>query len=154
MAMKRLPLPRDPVQLGKLIVDIATGQVADEVDDGKNATSAEKGRKGAARRVASLTPRQRAEIAQTAAQAQYAAWLEVLPDNLQDGATDDALRAICALDLIQLQAIWCCSTFRRLSTTPFRVFVTRCLPKQIGPVLGQRRFCSGWTQDFFESAQR
>jgi len=27
MATKRLPPPRDPIQLGKLIVDIATGQV-------------------------------------------------------------------------------------------------------------------------------
>ena len=29
--------PRDPVQLGKLIVEIATGQVEDREDDGKNA---------------------------------------------------------------------------------------------------------------------
>ncbi len=29
MATKRLPRPRDPLQLGKLIVDIATGQVED-----------------------------------------------------------------------------------------------------------------------------
>jgi hypothetical protein len=37
-------------------------------------------------------------------QAQYAVWLEALPDNLQDGATADALRAICELDLAELQA--------------------------------------------------
>lgn len=36
MAKKRLKRPRDPLQLGKLIVDIATGQVEDETDDGKN----------------------------------------------------------------------------------------------------------------------
>ena len=41
-----------------------------------------------------------------------------------------------------------------LRATPFRVFVTLCLPKQIRPLLGHRQFCSGWTQDFFESAQR
>ncbi len=38
-------------------------------------------------------------------QAQYAAWLEALPENLQDGTTADALRAICELDLTDLQAI-------------------------------------------------
>jgi hypothetical protein len=38
-------------------------------------------------------------------QAQYAAWLEALPDNLQDGTTADALRAVCDLELTDLQAI-------------------------------------------------
>ena len=38
-------------------------------------------------------------------QAQYAAWLEALPDSLQDGATADALRAVCDLELTDLQAI-------------------------------------------------
>jgi hypothetical protein len=41
----------------------------------------------------------------TELQAQYAAWLETLPDNLQDGATADALRAVCELDLTDLRAI-------------------------------------------------
>ncbi len=44
-----------------------------------------------------------AELAQL--QAQYATWLEALPDSLQDGATADALRAVCDLDLTDLQAI-------------------------------------------------
>src|ERR1035437_7244363 len=35
MAIKRLPRPRDPIALAKLIGDIATGQVVDAVDDGK-----------------------------------------------------------------------------------------------------------------------
>ena len=41
MATKRLPRPRDPIQLGKLMVDIAIGQVVDEVEDeeGKKPTS-------------------------------------------------------------------------------------------------------------------
>ena len=39
------------------------------------------------------------------AQVEYAAWLESLPDNLQDSATAEALRAICDLDLTELQAI-------------------------------------------------
>ena len=38
-------------------------------------------------------------------QAQYVAWLEALPDNLQDTATAEALQAICDLDLTELQAI-------------------------------------------------
>jgi hypothetical protein len=39
------------------------------------------------------------------AQVEYAAWLERLPDSLQDSATAEALRAICDLDLTELQAI-------------------------------------------------
>ncbi len=38
------------------------------------------------------------------AQVEVAAWLESLPDNLQDSATAEALRAICDLDLSELQA--------------------------------------------------
>jgi len=40
----------------------------------------------------------------TALQNEYAAWLEALPDNLSDSATAEALRAICELDLSELQA--------------------------------------------------
>jgi hypothetical protein len=39
------------------------------------------------------------------AQVEFAAWLESLPDSLQDSATAEALRAICDLDLSELQAI-------------------------------------------------
>jgi hypothetical protein len=39
------------------------------------------------------------------AQAEHAAWLDSLPDSLQDSATAEALRAICELDLTELQAI-------------------------------------------------
>ena len=39
------------------------------------------------------------------AQAEYAAWLDSLPDSLRDSATAEALRAICELDLTELQAI-------------------------------------------------
>jgi hypothetical protein len=35
----------------------------------------------------------------------YQAWLEALPENMTDGATADALRAICDLDLSELQSI-------------------------------------------------
>ena len=41
----------------------------------------------------------------TELQAQYAAWLEALPTNLQDGALADALQVICDLDLAELQAV-------------------------------------------------
>jgi hypothetical protein len=40
-----------------------------------------------------------------ALQGQYAAWLEALPESLQDSATAEALRAIYDLDLTELQAI-------------------------------------------------
>ena len=36
MAEKRIKRPRDPMQLAKLIGDIATGQIQDVVEDGKN----------------------------------------------------------------------------------------------------------------------
>ena len=71
MTTKRLPRPRDPVQLGKLMVDIATGQVVDAVDDGKDAGAAEAGRKGAAARVHALSPGQRVAIARKAAASRW-----------------------------------------------------------------------------------
>ena len=38
-------------------------------------------------------------------QTEYGDWLEALPENLRDGATAEALRAICELDLSDLQAV-------------------------------------------------
>ena len=38
-------------------------------------------------------------------QSDYQAWLEALPENMADSATEDALRAICDLDLSELQSI-------------------------------------------------
>jgi hypothetical protein len=71
MALKRTPRPRDPIQLGKLMVDIATGAVPDAVDDGRDDAAAAMGRagglKGGAARAASLTPEKRKAIAQQAA---------------------------------------------------------------------------------------
>jgi hypothetical protein len=69
MAMKRTPRPRDPIQLGKLMVDIATGQVPDAVDDGRDAAAIKRGRAGGRSRAAVLTAEQRVEIAKRAAQA-------------------------------------------------------------------------------------
>jgi hypothetical protein len=41
----------------------------------------------------------------TRLQAEYDAWLQNLPENLQDTATGEALRAISELDLSELKAI-------------------------------------------------
>ena len=71
MATKRLPRPRDPIQLGKLMVDIATGQVEDAVEDGKDAAAVSLGRrgglKGGAARAKALSPERRIEIGRLAA---------------------------------------------------------------------------------------
>jgi hypothetical protein len=71
MATKRIPRPRDPIQLGKLMVDIATGRVVDAVEDGKDSAAAALGRKGGAARAASTTAEQRAAIARKAAKARW-----------------------------------------------------------------------------------
>jgi hypothetical protein len=71
MATKRLPRPRDPIQLGKLMVDIATGQIVDAVEDGKDAAAAELGRKGGAARARKMTPEQRVAIAKSAAKKRW-----------------------------------------------------------------------------------
>ena len=76
MALKRTPRPRDPIQLCKLIVDIATGQVPDAVDDGKDVAAVKRGKAGGLRggvsRASSLDPQKRREIAQKAADARWA----------------------------------------------------------------------------------
>ena len=72
MATKRLHRPRDPIALAKLVGDIATGQVADRVDDGKNGAAAELGRLGGPARARALTPERRREIALMGVQARRA----------------------------------------------------------------------------------
>lgn len=60
--------PRDPAQLAKLIVDIATGEVEEaDPNAGKDPAAAALGRKGGAARAASMDPERRAEIARKAA---------------------------------------------------------------------------------------
>ncbi len=80
MTEKRLPRPRDPIQLAKLIGDILTGQVEDRqpappVDPNKNAAAVELGRKGGLKggraRAESLTPEQRQKTAQDAARKRW-----------------------------------------------------------------------------------
>ena len=77
MATKRTPRPRDPIQLGKLMVDIATGQVANTVDDGKDPAAVELGRKGGTARGRSLTPPERANAARKAARTRWKASSDV-----------------------------------------------------------------------------
>jgi len=80
MTAKRLPRPRDPVQLGKLIGDILTGQVEDRAPDSPEDSTKDQaavslgrkgGLKGGAARAAKMTPEQRAEIARKAAKARW-----------------------------------------------------------------------------------
>jgi hypothetical protein len=62
--------PRDPAQLAKPIVDIATGEVEDGPKDREVSALARKGGlKGGKARAAALTPEQRSEIARAAASA-------------------------------------------------------------------------------------
>jgi hypothetical protein len=71
--------PRDPAQLAKLIVDIATGAVEDREptpeEQRKSANAVKRGRtgglKGGTIRAARLTPEQRTEIARVAAQTRW-----------------------------------------------------------------------------------
>jgi hypothetical protein len=71
MATKRIPRPRDPIALAKLVGDIATGQVVDAVDDGKDEAAAKKGERGGPARAKALSPRERSEIASLAAAARW-----------------------------------------------------------------------------------
>lgn len=65
--------PRDPNQLGKLIVDLSTGEAEEQmpVEPPKNEAAAELGRKGGAARARAMTPERRAEIAKRAAEKRW-----------------------------------------------------------------------------------
>ena len=68
MTEKHPKRPRDPNQLARSIVDLATG----EAEDKKPLASARKGGlKGSKARMKALTPEQRSEIARTAAAARW-----------------------------------------------------------------------------------
>jgi hypothetical protein len=80
MTAKRLPRPRDPFQLGKLIGDILTGQVEDRAairpeDADKDQAAVTLGRKGGLKggkaRAAKMTAEQRVEVARKAAKARW-----------------------------------------------------------------------------------
>lgn len=81
MTAKRLNRPRDPVQLGKLVGDILTGQIEDRAtpsksDEDKDQAAVALGRKGGLKggraRADSLTAEQRKKIAQDAAKKRWA----------------------------------------------------------------------------------
>jgi len=66
--------PRDPNQLAKLIVDIATGEAEDTVSDSKRQPANQRrvgGRKGGKSRADALTPSRRSEIAKKAARSRW-----------------------------------------------------------------------------------
>jgi hypothetical protein len=75
MATKRLPRPRDPLALAKLIGDIATGQVADAVEDDRDDQAVARGRlggkSGGHSRAQKLTAEERRRIAAKAAAARW-----------------------------------------------------------------------------------
>lgn len=63
--------PRDVNQLAKSIVDIATGEAEEKVRTKKQISTAKAGKKGGKARARVLTPQERSEIAQTAAEARW-----------------------------------------------------------------------------------
>jgi hypothetical protein len=63
--------PRDPAQLAKLVVDIATSQVSDKPETGFMTRARAGGNKGGPARARSLSPEQRSEIAREAALARW-----------------------------------------------------------------------------------
>jgi hypothetical protein len=73
MATRRPKRPRDPIQLGKLIVDIATGQVQDRAEDDQlsNPRGRAGGLRGGVARKDRLDAERRQEIARTAAKARW-----------------------------------------------------------------------------------
>jgi len=71
MADKKPKRPRDPNQLAKLMVDIASGEETDEKMTASQEHAAKGGKKGGKARAKALTPAERSEIASIAAQARW-----------------------------------------------------------------------------------
>lgn len=75
-SMSKPKRPRDPSQLAKLIVDIATGEAEEESpDSGKDPAAVSLGRKGGLKggvaRAKKLTAKERSKIAKKAAKARW-----------------------------------------------------------------------------------
>lgn len=68
-----LKRPRDPNQLGKLVVDIATGQVEDQAPEAKPVHQGGRrgGLKGGPARAQALDPAERSRTARVAAKARW-----------------------------------------------------------------------------------
>jgi len=71
MPEKRPKRPRDPAQLAKLMIDIASGEVEDREPTRKQIRAHKAGTKGGPARARVLTPEQRSEIARVAAAARW-----------------------------------------------------------------------------------
>jgi hypothetical protein len=73
MALKPKKRPCDPIQLAKLIGDIAIGEVEDVISEKKKKPSRRRtgGLKGGTARAKKLTPEQRSDIARLAAAARW-----------------------------------------------------------------------------------
>ena len=63
--------PRDPNQLAKSIIGIATGEVEDRESPPKNEAAQELGRKGGKARAKTMSKEHRSEIAKRAAQKRW-----------------------------------------------------------------------------------
>lgn len=76
MPESRRKRPRDPAQLAKLMIDIASGEVEDREptpeEQGKDPAAAALGRKGGRARAKSLSVKERKEIARRAARSRWA----------------------------------------------------------------------------------
>jgi hypothetical protein len=76
VAETRKKRPRDPIELAKLIGDIATGQTQDSVPDNRDPAAVSLGRRGGLKggraRAAKLSPTKRRAIAKKAAAARWA----------------------------------------------------------------------------------
>lgn len=71
MTSKDPKRPRDPNQLAKLMVDLATGEANETAETSFTKRASKAGTKGGPARAASLTPEQRSEIARIAAAARW-----------------------------------------------------------------------------------
>lgn len=63
--------PRDPNQLAKMMIDIATGEASDPAETALTKRASKAGTKGGPARAKALTPQQRSEIASIAATARW-----------------------------------------------------------------------------------
>lgn len=63
--------PRDPAQLAKMIVDIATGELEEKQESPATVKASRAGRSGGPARAKALTPAQRSKIASLAAAARW-----------------------------------------------------------------------------------
>ena len=71
MTEKKPKRPRDPNQLAKLMVDIATGEADQSVPSANEKRASKAGTAGGPARAKALTPAQRSEIASIAAAARW-----------------------------------------------------------------------------------